>query len=123
MVRTLLDRSIARRRRDWDTMKEQRRDWRDTYGAATAGMNYIECSRSCTRAERAVGCLLAVQRRRVGMDATGVLLPPPTSVLPMLGAVIVVASGLYILWRETVRRKRPPASATLIVARAPEKPR
>jgi drug/metabolite transporter (DMT)-like permease len=30
----------------------------------------------------------------------------PTPTL-LLGSAIVVASGLYILWRETVRRKRP----------------
>jgi hypothetical protein len=38
----------------------------------------------------------------------------------LLGAAVVVASGLYLLWRETLRRgraKAPPASPSVIPGR------
>jgi drug/metabolite transporter (DMT)-like permease len=38
----------------------------------------------------------------------------PTPAL-FAGSAIVVASGLYILWRETVRRTRPPAAAHAVI--------
>src|SRR5690349_8918025 len=38
-----------------------------------------------------------------------------------IGSAIVVASGLYILWRETVRRARPLAPSTTAAAAAAAK--
>lgn len=35
----------------------------------------------------------------------------------LVGAAVVVGSGLYILWRETVRRARPPSAQAVIPAR------
>jgi drug/metabolite transporter (DMT)-like permease len=51
----------------------------------------------------AVQLLFLVWATMLGLAIWG---DAPTSAL-LLGSAIVVASGLYILWRETLRRGRP----------------